>query len=240
VIDEKYIELIQADVDGELPDVRRAELAAYLLANPEARALRDELKQLCTVLDEIPQEDPPPGLRDSILAASRIPEAVPARRGRHTPASAWSMGFRYAAVFAGGLLAGAIAIEAGLDRQAGLDPSDAAGTMIAGDPATRSTPVDSAQVALEQIHGSVQLFRSAAIRVLQFDLSASQPIEVAVAYDGREARFSGMGSTGKAGVERYALALDGPGVPGEPITITFLAGGQPIHRDELRVPPPGN
>ena len=42
MIERPNIELIHADVDGELPEPHRAELNRYLLADP-ARVVRDEL-----------------------------------------------------------------------------------------------------------------------------------------------------------------------------------------------------
>lgn len=234
MIDEKYIELIQAEVDGELPDTRRAELAAFLLANPEARALRDELKSLCGVLGQVPREEPPPGLRDGILAA------VPASSGSFVPRRGWIAAWsgpaalRYAAVFAGGLFAGGLAFEASQDRHASLDASDVAGTMVSGDQATRSAPVDSVQVALDQVDGTVRLFTSPALRVVEFELNFKAPVDVVVIHDGEQARFSGSTPSTAGSAGRYALVLDGPGHPGQPIDLEFVAGGQVIHRDALR------
>jgi len=45
-IEAKYIELINSDLDGEIDDAGRAELAAYLESNPEARAMQSEFADL--------------------------------------------------------------------------------------------------------------------------------------------------------------------------------------------------
>jgi anti-sigma factor RsiW len=235
MIEEKYIELIQADVDGELPEQHRADLSRYLLANPEARALGDELRQLCRVLGQVPAAEPPPGIRDSILAAVRLPAAkagtAPMRAGG-APFLRWRM----AAAFAGGLLVSAIAFQLGLGHQAGLDVSEVAGTMASQDPVVRSEAVDTVDVSLDQARGKVSLFRSPTMRVVQFDLAVQQQIEVVVMHDGQEARFSGLGQAVAAGNQRYALVLEGPGQAGSAIDIRFLAGGVEIHRDQLEVP----
>jgi hypothetical protein len=64
MIDQKYLELIQAEIDGELAEHDRAELARFLLANPGARAVRDDLKRLCATLDRVEPVEPrlPPGV----------------------------------------------------------------------------------------------------------------------------------------------------------------------------------
>jgi hypothetical protein len=234
VIDEKYIELIQADVDGELPEQQRPELSRLLLANPEARALRDDLKSLCGVLDQMPREEPPPGLRDGILAA------VPASSGPSVPRRSWiapwsgPAALRYAAMFAGGLFVGGLAFEAIQERHASLDASDVAGTMVSGNPATRSAPVDSVRVALDQVDGTVRLFTSSTLRVVEFDLNFRAPVDIVVIHDGEQARFSGSAPSTGGSAGRYALVLDGPGHPGQPIEVEFVAGGHVIHRDALR------
>jgi hypothetical protein len=233
MIEEKYIELIQADVDGELPEQHRAELSRYLLANPEALALRDELRRLCSVLDRLPAADPPPGLKGAILAA--VP--LPAKRMAPVPTRSNWVRFpilRIAAAFAGGVLVSAIAFQLGPDRQAGLDVSGIAGTMASQDPVAGSAPVDTVRVSLDQAQGKVSLFRSPTMRVVEFDLAVQQPLEVVVVHDGQQAQFSELGQPG--GKQRYALVLEGAGQAGSAIELRFLASGSEIHRDVLEVP----
>ena len=51
----EYITLIHAEIDGELDAANRAELARHLLADPNARTLREDLRRLCTELDALPE-----------------------------------------------------------------------------------------------------------------------------------------------------------------------------------------
>jgi hypothetical protein len=236
MIDEKYLELIQADVDGELPDQDRAELSRFMLANPDAHAVRDELRRLCSTLDRVRQVEPPPELRASILAAVPLPDPAAGARSQRS-FLAQSGALRYAAAFAGGLLVSAIAFQVASDRRSGLDVSDVAGTMVSQDPVSRSGPVDSVHLSLDQVSGTVSLFRSSSMRVVEFDLAAREPVEVAVVHDGQEARFSGFGQAGGAAAQRYALVLEGPGLEGAPVEIWFLSAGAVIHRESLKAPP---
>jgi anti-sigma factor RsiW len=231
MIEEKYLELIQADVDRELPERQRAELSQYLLANPEARALRDELRQVCGALDQLAAAEPPSGLRDSILSQTRRPVPAPMRG-----AVARFPLVRLAAAFAGGLFVSAIAFQLGGDPRADFDVSEVAGTLASQDPVARSEPVDVVQVSLDGASGTVALFRSATMRVVEFDLAVQQPLDVVVVHDGQEARFIGLGQAGAAANQRYALVLEGAGQAGSAIDIRFLASGTEIHRDVLEVP----
>jgi hypothetical protein len=235
MIEQKYIELIQADVDGELPEQNRAELSRYLLANPEALALRDELRRLCSVLDQLPAADPPPGIKGAILAAVPLPAPGPASAPVRSNWVRFPI-LRVAAAFAGGMLVSAIAFQLGPDRQAGLDVSGIAGTMASQDPVAGSAPVDTVRVSLEQATGTVSLFRSPTMRVVEFDLAVQQPLEVVVVHDGQQARFSGPGRSD--GNQHYALVLEGAGKTGSPIEVRFLASGTEVHREVLQVPAP--
>lgn len=233
MIEDKYVELIHADVDGELPERHRAELGRYLLANPEAHALRDEIRRVRDALSQVPMAEPPQGLRDSILASVPLmaPGTAQVRMGR-AQFRAW----RFAAAFAGGLLVSAIAFELGVDRRSGFDVSEVAGTLASQDPVARSAPSDTVQVALDQAKGTVSLFRSATMRVVEFDLAVQQTVDIVVMHDGQEARFSGLGQAGNTGNQRYALVLEGAGQAGSLIELRFLVSGTEIHRDVLEVP----
>ena len=231
--DEKYLGLIQADIDGELPEQHRADLSRYLLANAEARAVRDELRRICEALEQVPTVDPPVGLKGSILVSIRPPVAgkAPMR-----PGGVRFPILRMAAAFAGGLLVSALAFLLYPDRQSGLDASEIVGTLASRDPAAGSAPVDIVRVSLAEAMGTVSLFRSATLRVVEFDLAVQQPLEVVVMHDGQEARFSGFGRAGMADIQRYALVLEGAGNAGSSIEIRFLASGAEVHRDVLTVP----
>ena len=112
----EHLDLIQADLDGELDGPARAELARYLLAHPEARAEREALARVCSALDAIPAEDPPPDLQSRIMAA--LP---PLQRGKPAP-------LRFAAGLAGAALVATLAYQLGVTR-APLPSSQLVGTM---------------------------------------------------------------------------------------------------------------
>jgi len=112
----EHLDLIQADLDGELDGPARAELARYLLAHPEARAEREALARVCSALDAIPAEEPPPDLQSRIMAA--LP---PLQRGKLAP-------LRFAAGLAGAALVATLAYQLGATR-APLPSSHLVGTM---------------------------------------------------------------------------------------------------------------
>src|ERR1700756_1135746 len=103
--DAPLLELLHAEIDGELDGQQRGELARRLLADPEVRALREDFQRLCAALDAVAGVEPPPELRESILAA--LPQSIPIRER-----SWWSTPrIRYAAIILLVLTAGAVVNE---------------------------------------------------------------------------------------------------------------------------------
>jgi hypothetical protein len=221
--DSGHLALIHAEIDGELDTRQRGELARWLLADPEAKALREDLRRLCTALDALEDVDPPQQLLQSILDA--LPQSTPSR-----VRSWWSAPrLRYAALIAGVLAAGAIVYET-VD---GLRPatSDVAGTMAA---AGAPTTVDTVRLGNGVVSGRVSLYRDSAGLGLKFELVASAPVDVLVASDGHTLRVNGLGMG--PGGPRTAVALPGFGMRGEAVDVTFVMAGREVGRATLRAP----
>ena len=143
----RHLELIHAEIDGELDSHGRGELARQLLADPDTRAARDQLHRLCEHLDRLEQDEPPGELKAKILGA--LPAvAAPLRRYRKTP-----LRWRYAALIAGVLAGGAVVFES--VRGPGPAMSEMTGTMAAVD----SPALDTATLANGPISGRVSLYR---------------------------------------------------------------------------------
>jgi hypothetical protein len=222
MIEEKYIELIQADVDGELPAERRAELSRFLLANPEARALRAELVAVAGALGGLAPVEPPADLRERILAA--LPP--PSRKTSGAGSTGFSSHFRWAAAIAVATLLGAVVFRIASDDRSATDLSKLSGTM-ASPPAAAPTRIDQVAVSLQQVRGTVSLLGSPQARIVEFDLAVDGPVEVVVEHDGERTRVTDLGRP---------LVIQGPALAGEQLTVEVLIPGAQAHRFELGVP----
>jgi hypothetical protein len=217
--------LIHAEIDGELDGQQRGELARYLLADAEARALREDLRRLCTALDALEDVDPPQQLRQSIL--DELPQSTPSRAW-----SWWSAPrLRYAALIAGVLAVGTIVYETVDGRRPAT--SDVAGTMAAAD---APTTVDTVRLGNGPVSGRVSLYRNSAGLGLKFELVASAPVDVLIASDGHTLRVNGVSRRDGPGGPRTAVALPGFGMGGEAVDVTFLMAGREVGRATLRAP----
>ncbi len=219
--DPRQLALIHAEIDGELTAEQRAELARGVLADPEVRAVRAELRRLCTALDALEQVEPPKQLRASILAA--LPQSSRPQR------EFFQLRWRYAAVIAVMLAAGAVVVET--LRGPETATRDVAGTMAA---ARAPTIVDTVRLANGPVTGRVSLYHDGAGLGLEFDLVTSAPVDVLVASDGHTLRVNGLGRKDKSAAPRTTVALPGVGMGGQNVDLTFLMGGRPVGSATLR------
>jgi hypothetical protein len=183
----ELVELVNAEIDGELTGAQRAELNRLVLADPAVRALRDDLRRLCAAIDAIPAEEPPADLGARVMES--LPGHPPVREDRdvHPRHGLNRPVLRYAAAFAGGLLISALAFHFAVDPRT-LDSQELAGTLVAADPSRL-------QVELEQVRGTIELEGTARAPVVQTRLVAVRPVQVIARLEGQEIRLSGFAAT---------------------------------------------
>ncbi len=74
---DKYIELINAALDGACSPAETAELEDHLAACPACKALYEELKTIRDAMAALPTAEPPADLKDRIMAAIEADNVVP-------------------------------------------------------------------------------------------------------------------------------------------------------------------
>jgi len=218
--------LIHAEIDGDLSSERRAELARVLLADPQARAFRDELHALKSRLEKLAQAEPPAELKESILRQLPSARAAPVTAYRTASFGRW----RLAALLAGLLTAGTIVYE----TVQGPAPTsrETAGTMAADG----ATTVDSVVLSGGTVAGRATLYRDKNGLSVGLEVSAAEPVDVLIATPGASFRINGLGGAAASGATRRMVALPGVGMQGQPIELSFQIGERPVGRATLRAP----
>jgi hypothetical protein len=224
VTDDERMALIHAELDGELTSQQRADLARLLLADPQARALRDELQRLSSRLDAVGQIEPPPQLRDSVL--NRLPSFPVATSYRKASFSRW----RLAALIAGLVTAGSVIYMTVQGPAPGS--RETVGTMATD----ALTTVDSVAVGSGAVTGRATLYRDKSGLAVGVEVSAAQPVDVLITTGGHSFRINGLGSSNPAGITRRTIALRGVGMQGQEIQLSFLVGERTVSRATLRAP----
>jgi hypothetical protein len=221
VTDPRLVELIHGEIDGELDARQRAELARGLLADSNARAWREDLKRLCAALDQVEEVEPPPQLRENILAA--LPQS--SLKTFSSPATRW----RYAALVAGILAGGVVVLEVSRGPQSASTVG--AGTMAAPDaPAI----LDTVRLNGDPVSGRASLYRDRAGLGLELDVTASAPVDVLVTGAGQTLQVRSLGGQGKPTERPARVQLTGPGWEGRDVIVTFLIAGQQVGSATLR------
>ena len=250
-IEQKNIDLINADIDGEIGPAEKNALDAFLADNDEGRALHVELAKLRDSIESVESESPPPHLRHVIMNSVK-----PTPRKTESPGFLQMLlatpAFKYAATFAAGVILTLSAVSSDqFSNRAFDDVTGLVGTIaepVSGSLLNRIV-VDNAKVV-----GSVSLRSTGHLLILDFDLVANGPVEIEANYGDRSIWFNGFGqlessgttisatsgsvSLGMEGKRRYAVYLHNGGEQrGVTVNLRFVADGELIHEASLKYEP---
>lgn len=250
-INQEYMDLINADIDGEIGQEDKNRLTALLLENDEARSMHEDLLSLYRSIESAKAELPPPHLRHVIMSNIR---STPA--GKSSPGFLeWLLAmpaFKYSATFAAGVILTLSAVSSdqlstrALDNVTGL-----VGTIadpVRGDLLT-TIAVDNTKVV-----GQVSLRSTGPLLILDFDLVTNGPIEIDAEYSDRTIWFNGFGqlensgttissksgsvTLGMEGKRRYAVYLHNKGEKrAVTVKLRFSSGGEVVHEASLSYKP---
>ena len=245
-IEQKFSDLINADLDGEISAAEKIELQAFLDANAEGQALYDELASLCTTLEGVEQEEPPPYMRHIIM--NSVPPTRPADESPGflrvllaTPA------LKYSVTFAAGVfLTLSIVNSSQVSNRAFDNVTGLVGTVA--DP-VHADLEDSIDVVGPEVAGTVSLRSAGSMLILDFDLVARDHIEIETEYTDRTIWFNGFAQlesegtsvaaeTGRVrlgmdGKRRYAVYLHNPGGRETTVNLKFLVDGEVLRTASL-------
>ena len=250
-IDQKHIDLINADIDGEIGHADKSALDTFLAENDEGRALHAELATLCDSIESTESVSPPPHLRHVIMNSVK-----PTLRKTDSPGFLQVLlatpALKYSLTFAAGVILTLSAVSSDqFSNRAFDDVTGLVGTIaepVSGS-LLNSVVVDNAKVV-----GNVSLRSAGAMLILDFDLVANGPVEIEADYGDRSIWFNGFGqlesngtiisaksgsvSLGMDGKRRYAVYLHNGGERrGVTVNLRFVADGELVHEATLEYEP---
>ena len=258
-IDQQTTDLINAEIDGDLSAADKALLDERLAESDEARALRDELRELCGSLDALPEEAVPGDIRPRILARVKsAPQKVNNKAGSgfgEIFAGLFGVPFvRYGMSFAAGVILTFTLISSDQgSRQTFDDVTGLVGTISGGAPLEGSiTRKDNLELTHNELAGSVSLSTTGSLMILDFDLASKDTVEIVARFDDRDIWFSGFAQhesegttvasqTGRvtvrmSGQRRYAVFLRNAGQDAATVNLSFVSAGRVLHEGALRLP----
>ena len=243
-IDEKYRELINADIDGEIQPDEKAELEAFLAESEAGRALQDELRGLCATLDAEDLLDAPQHIRHVVM--NSIPNSRPEAESPGFLRSLFAVpAMRYAATFAAGVVMTVSIVDSGQIQQGAFnDVTGLVGTISDSD--DMAPGIDSMVVHKSDVAGTVTLRNADPLLIIDFDLSTKGPVDIVATFDDKTVWFNGFAqleSTGTSvsaddgqikvqveGKRRYVVYLHNSESHNLLINLEFLSNGEAVHK----------
>lgn len=241
------IDLINADIDGEISASEKRELEAVLATSSEAKALHADLSVLCQAMDSAEAVVPPTYLRHSILEMtgsmrSRSRLATPARRFLSSPALRFTGAFAAGVVLALGIFSISKMPATKFDDLTGL-----VGTI--SDRGAGSADKSLIYIGRSDISGSVAIHRSGQLLIVDLDLVSQVPVDVVTEFPGKDVWFNGFAQLESSGTSvaaepgrvtvraegkrRYAIYLHDADGKDTTVDLRFVAGGTVIHAVQL-------
>lgn len=197
MIENKYLELLHAELDGVNTPQESARLAAYLAVHPEAQRLYDELRGMANVLAEVKPVTPPASLQYAIMKT--IAERAAKPNQLTAIKSWWAEIFepRFALSFAGGLAVGVLlfALAMQFTAKAGVSDSQLYGTIGAPQNEERSAESKSFDIQHETANGEMKWRREGERLVTEITLAAAEAFELAVLFDANAMKCNGISAS---------------------------------------------
>lgn len=242
--DPRLLELLHAEIDGELSATEWAELERLVAATPDGPLLRDQLRRIEAALARLPSVPPPADLHQRIVRA--LPAAPSA------PASAWTPHHgRRGRVLRYAMAAGLVVAMVGIGLSGGFRQALAPGELVAtmGGQPRAAAPADRVAIDAPGLAGTVALQPDGPRWRVLIDLESTAPVAVRAAYDAPAFRLlrvegnapaAGLATTpgqidfSRSGDGRTVLVLQ-PGEGGQ-LRIRFESAGRGPQQAVIAIP----
>ena len=243
----KTVELINADIDGEISSVDKIELDSILASSADARRYHSEMTGLRELMSSAERLDPPQHLRHLILD-SIVPVRHKAARNNVRTGFRIAPVLRLATAFAAGVvLTWSFISSDNISRNAFDDVTNLVGTI--SDTDVRQAGARRISISHADIAGAISMRKSGHLLVIDFDLVSDGPMDVVAGFARADVWFSGFAQLESSdarvaaepgqvtirmnGKRRYALYLHDSSSRLSVIDLQFVSSGKVVHEARL-------
>ena len=243
MIDERYVELINKELDGLNAESESKELEQFLSENGDALQYYDELLRAASALKRVEQVEPPSFLRTHILnSVKALP--VPARSGFGWASNVLDLFrqrpiVRYAVVFASGLCVGILLLVLANQRRQDEMPDTlkVSGSMVLPAEISRLQKIDSVSLDGSGFRSVFKTMRGDGNITVECAVTAAEYLRLELSVDPEELKFMGVSRLG--GTDNDVMATGGrvifTGTKSEHGLITFAQVVTPQQPIKVRV-----
>ena len=244
MIDKKYIELMNREIDAVINSDEKRDLHHYLSVNPEAAEYFDELVSATNALNQVPEPAVPENLGKRII--NSIDFSRYAVRTKNSRAFGFFRGFnlRYAFTFAAGLLAGIFIYALFTITTENYSQNDVSGTIgIENTVTLREIPIN-----LNDIQGNISLKEKNDLYLFEISLNSSSLVDLTISYPdqlklenfkpGIPGRISLVTAgnfikASNSGSQEYLFSFTGIGTNPSPVHIELSRYGKKVFEREF-------
>jgi len=251
-VDQRTQDLVNASIDGEISAIEQDELDRLLLSSESVRQFHRELRKVTTLLDDLPELDPPAYLQKAIERQVRLPVDVAARK-KPSGLLSWldSGPWRTGLALAAGVVLTIGVYEMGSKPVSIDDARNMSGTIIK--PGERGELLDSIRLDGGQLNGLVELRNENDLFTVDVRLDSGVPVDVVMDFAGRGLDLEGASSSSDLenavsfGDGKIRLASNGndhfsvklrrmtEAQTSGPIALDFYAGERLVKKAELNI-----
>jgi hypothetical protein len=253
MVDDRFIELVQRELDGVLSGSEEEELRRYLDSAGDARQYREELRAAVQHVAALPVVAPPPQLKSEILrAVRRRGAAQPIRsslRTRLARAFESRVAFNYVYAFSAGVILG-VALYGLVARleQPVPSASDVSGALLPRAVTGTSVLTEELQIDTLGMTALIRVREMDGMHLADLTLRSGSPVRAVVDFNAGALCLSGFSQTRQSpetirvGDSRIEIGTTGPndlaflfearspGQPLPPISVTLLSSAGTVQR----------
>ncbi len=208
-VDQHILELLNGGVDGELSAAEQDDLDKLLTGSDEVCGLNEELIALTTLLDGLPEIEPPSYLQEAIEKQIRLPVQSNHQLEKQGFFSTWlpMNWLRTGIALAAGAVLTVGVYELGSGPITDQDAANMVGTVMKSPATDQGELLDSIQVSTDMMNGLVALRSNNDLFTLDVRLDSGGPTRVVVDFSGQGLKFEGI--TRKLDQEDELSLMDG-------------------------------
>ncbi len=196
MVDKKYIELINKKIDGLINQVEKAKLQQYIIENPEAHKLYNEMIRTAGLLDNIDEVEPSINLKKQIFNSidTNLYKNETKKSGRKSvisilfPYPKHRLAFAFATGIAVGLLIYST-ILINFHQQQQINITDLYGTIGINEKVAYEI-LEIIPVESSEIKGDIKVNRAENIILFEIDLSSAKKFEFLVEFKSDQLIFN--------------------------------------------------
>lgn len=189
MMDDRARALVHAEIDGMLADADREELDQLAEASDEIRLYRSRMQELDNLLTDAPRVEPPGRLHADIMNTVQLPAAAAERKSLSFGAMTGWLGYGIGAAAA--LILAVGVFEYRNEPNDAFNPSMISGTTLP-DVRADGIELDQARFSADALTSTVTLARRGQLLALDVEMSADEPVSLALEFAGSELMFDSM------------------------------------------------